>query len=151
MPIIVNERAPMGLIVNERSPCKLIVSSPGPQGRPGRDADFASAEFENVATVPISAGVPVRRSGSGVVHADKNHPAIGLAVKLTAPGSACPVLLSGFLEIPGWGLTAGNVYYLGDGVISATPANGAGEYVQRLGSAMSTDTLAVNCEQPVRL
>ncbi len=141
----------MPIIVNERSPYKLIVSSPGPQGRPGRDADFASAEFENVATVPISAGVPVRRSGSGVVHADKNHPAIGVAANLATPGSACPVLLSGFLEIPGWGLTAGNTYYLGDGVISVTPASGEGEFVQRIGSAMSTDTLAVNCEQPVRL
>jgi predicted RecA/RadA family phage recombinase len=80
-----------------------------------------------------------------------NHPAIGVAINQAAPGEACNVLISGFLTIPEWGLTAGNIYYLGDGVISATPANGAGEFVQRIGSAMSTDTLAVNCEQPVRL
>lgn len=121
----------------------------GPQGSPGNE--YVSKSCENSGSSEIEAGTPVRRSGSGVVAADKYHPAIGVASQTAEPGYSLKVLLSGFLTITEWGLMAGNVYYLGDGVISATPASGEGEYVQRLGSAMSTDTLAVNIEQPVRL
>lgn len=121
----------------------------GPQGSPGNE--YVSKTYENTGATTIEAGTPVRRGGSGVVAADKLHPAIGVAVQTAEPGHSLMVLLSGFLTIPEWGLVPGNVYYLGNGVISVTPASGAGEFVQRIGSAMSTDTLAVNCEQPVRL
>ncbi len=121
----------------------------GPQGSPGNE--YVSKSYENTGASAIEAGTPVRRSGSGVVAADKLHPAIGVASQAAEPGHSLTVLLVGFFAIPEWGLVPGNVYYLGDAGISATPANEEGEYVQRIGSAMSTDTLAVNCEQPVRL
>lgn len=139
-------------IVVEYDETIVTVEPEGPQGPQGPQGnEYVSKSYENTGATTIEAGTPVRRGGSGVVAADKLHPAIGVASQAAEPGHSLTVLLVGFLTIPEWGLVPGNVYYLGDAGISATPANEEGEYAQRIGSAMATDTLAVNCEQPVRL
>lgn len=129
----------------------VVLSSFGRQGPPGKDAEFTLTELENVSPGTIPPGVPLRKSGTGVVPADALHPAFGVAASEALPGTACRVLLCGFLRIVGWGLSPGNSYFLGDGALATAPRSGEGEYVQKVGTAMNDEVLAVSIEQPVRL
>jgi hypothetical protein len=52
------------------------------------------------------------------------------------------------------GLSAGSIYFLSEttaGEITATPPDGSGEYLERLGKALSTTELQLNIMPPIRL
>jgi len=153
MSLIVQSREPGKLVIQSREQGKLIVTSPGPQGPPGPagEGSYATRMFENTSAVTILAGTPVRRSGSGVIPADLTHRATGIMMANCSPGVAGRVILSGFLQIPGWGLSPESTYYLGDGEVTNTPPTTGGFLLQILGVAVSDQTLAVSIEPPIRL
>ena len=149
MSIIVQSRVPGKLIVQARPQGKLVVTSPGPQGPPGPAGPaggdtYATRPFENADSVVLPAGTPVRRFGTGVVRADRTHPAVGIMTADCAVGVAGNVLLAGFLQIPDWGLSPGSTYYLGDYEVTNTPPFQGGFFVQILGHSVSDQTLAVS-------
>lgn len=63
---------------------------------------------------------------------------------------ALSVTTNGKVTVPGWGLAAGGVYFLnGVGLISTSvPTTG---YIVEVGRALSSDTLDVKINSPVRL
>lgn len=149
MSLTVQSREPGKLVVQSREPGKFTFTSPGPQGATG--ITYATRPFENVDSVVLPSGTPVRKSGTGVVRADLTHPAMGIMMGNCSIGVAGNVILSGFLTIPDWGLSSERTYYLGDGEVINTPPSTGGFFVQILGQAVSDQTLAVSIEPPIRL
>jgi hypothetical protein len=108
----------------------------------------------------ITAGVAVTVStvgGSSVRPAVSNtagQQAVGLAVAGASPGFACTVQTAGPLTLSGWGLTPGADYFLQPfsfgGITTMVPTAG-GQYVQKVGRAISADTLLIEISDPILL
>lgn len=75
---------------------------------------------------------------------------IGIGLNAAALDGAVEIALDGIVVNPGWGLTAGTVYYAGaDGTLTATvPVSGIAMYV---GVALDTDTLRISLSTPIIL
>lgn len=72
----------------------------------------------------------------------------GIANNAALTGDDVTVTLSGDVVISGWGLTVEAIYYTRDnGVIGITP--NATTRAQVIGTAVKTDTLNVNIQQPI--
>lgn len=99
----------------------------------------------------ISATQVVYASGNNAINkaqanALSTSRAVGIAPVAIANGAPGEYQLSGVVEVAGWGLTAGLVYYLSAvaaGGLVSTPDAVAGQYIVVIGKALATDKLVL--------
>lgn len=123
------------------------------------------AENKDAGTIPAGAAVAVHGSGTGVRLADavsNGRDCAGLALAETAVGFAADVRTEGLFQLADWSavtteasttLAARAVYFLSatPGKITATPPATAGQRLQVIGRAVSTDTLDLAIGDPILL
>ena len=97
----------------------------------------------------LLAGTPVYVSANLVYAANNStHPNIvGIVRTDVTTGLLAKLVTSGKLKLTG--LTSGVPYFVGIGTITATPPNSG--YLIRVGTAVKSDTLIVNIEEPILL
>ena len=131
----------------------------GPAGPTGPAGGGAAAELGLVtggAAVAIGAGQAVTR-----LYTLAGSPAVGLAIAAAASGASVSVRSAGRLTLADWtaatggvSLQAGAPYYLHPttpGLIQVAVPVTAGQYLQYVGSALTTDTLLIGVLPPVKL
>jgi len=131
------------------------------------EVDAVSMENSNAGALPI--GAPVYCDGAGTVDKAQADAAatvevLGLVQAEIAIAGSGSVQTDGILAATTgqWdvitgdagGLTAGTVYYLDPdtaGMLTDTAPTGAGDYVVRVGKAISTTELEISISQPIKL
>ena len=119
---------------------------------------YSVAGFESVAFENVAQGQPLyARSSDGKVglaraagNADEAR-VVGFAQTSKSVGETVRCLVFGNLATSG--LDAGELYFLstGYGGITTTPPSGSGEYMTRVGEAISSASLHVSLEPPVKV
>jgi len=125
-------------------------------------ANTLSAETDQ----DLLAGQPVYMKGTGhlgLAQADASGTStvVGLAVEDKLTGFACPYVFQNKLTLADWTavigaatLTIGAIYYLSAstaGMLTTTAPTAVGEYVCRVGMAISTTTLAIEIDPKILL
>ena len=119
---------------------------------------YSVAGFESVAFENVAQGQPLyARSSDGKLglaraacSADEAR-VVGFAQTSKSTGETVRCLVFGNLATSG--LDAGELYFLstGYGGITTTPPSGSGEYITRVGEAISSASLHVSLEPPVKV
>ena len=119
---------------------------------------YSVAGFESVAFENVAQGQPLyARSSDGKLglaraagSADEAR-VVGFAQTSKSTGETVRCLVFGTLATSG--LDAGELYFLstGYGGITTTPPSGSGEYMTRVGEAISSASLHVSLEPPVKV
>ena len=124
------------------------------------------AENKDAGTIVAGEACSTHSSGTGVVKADASSgskPACGLALIGAAPTFSVAVQTDGLFTLADWSsvtdaasvsLSAHALYFLSPinpGKLTITPPTAAGQVVQRIGRAVSADTLAVEIDDPILL
>ena len=119
---------------------------------------YSVAGFESVAFENVAQGQPLyARSSDGKLglaraagSADEAR-VVGFAQTSKSTGETVRCLVFGNLATSG--LDAGELYFLstGYGGITATPPTGSGEYITRVGESISSASLHVSLEPPVKV
>lgn len=76
--------------------------------------------------------------------------AIGIARQAGLTGATIPVVLSGEVNVPGWGLTQDENYYAQDNGASSTSAPSSG-LLNLIGIAKDSNTLIIDIDEPIIL
>lgn len=124
------------------------------------------AENKDASPIPDGGACSVHSSGTGVVLAsasDDTQPACGLALVGAAPTFSVTVQTGGLFTLSDWSsvtaeasatLSAHAMYFLSEtnpGNITTTPPSVAGEIVQPIGRAVSSDTLDLSIGPIIKL
>ncbi len=119
---------------------------------------YSVAGFESVAFENVAQGQPLyARSSDGKLglaraagNADESR-VVGFAQTSKSTGQTVRCLVFGLLATSG--LDAGELYFLstGYGGITTTPPSGSGQYMTRVGEAISGASLHVSLEPPVKV
>tara|TARA_B100000427_G_C15280963_1_gene495343 strand:- start:6 stop:467 length:462 start_codon:yes stop_codon:yes gene_type:complete len=119
---------------------------------------YSVAGFESIAFENVAQGQPLySRSSDGKVGlaraagtADESR-VVGFAQTSKSTGGTVRCLVFGILSTSG--LDPGELYYLstGYGGITKTPPSGSGEYITRVGEAISGASLHVSLEPPIKV
>jgi hypothetical protein len=119
---------------------------------------YSVAGFESVAFENVAQGQPLyARSSDGKVGlaraagSSDEARVVGFAQTSKSSGETVRCLVFGNLATSG--LNAGELYFLstGYGGITTTPPSGSGEYMTRVGEAISSASLHVSLEPPVKV
>jgi hypothetical protein len=129
---------------------------------PSVDVVYYSAETDS----PTKIGSPLYLTGASHVDLARANAAgtvqvVGLALEVVAAGFSCNYISEGAIERSNWSeiagtanLSAGVTYFLDPslaGRITTTAPTTAGQYVVRVGRAVSTTTLDIEIELPILL
>jgi len=117
----------------------------GPPGVGGQSITLSLEAGEDLAV-----GDPVYVSANKFYKADNlvNHRIVGVVTIAASATFVATAVLSGQASLGG-GLIPNSPYFLGAGIISATPP--VLGYVVKVGAAINTATLIVNIEEPILL
>lgn len=133
-------------IISERKMLLAMPGVPGPAGDPGARSKYAAGQA-------TSSGRLMMALSNQAIYFDpsSNYEPVGIALNAAAPGDEVTVVLAGPVEIAGWGLTPGAVYYAGEnGTLISDPSLAVGR-VQAVGIAEDSNTLIINIQQPIIL
>lgn len=131
---------------------------PGPQGPPGSGSGVSLWEPEAAEALSAGQVVAVDSNGKATL-ANANsaaRDALGLARISAGIGSGAEVLIAGVLTLSNWTsatgaatLVTGSEYWLTttSGRMSTSPPSGAGISFQKIGRAISSDTLVIEVEK----
>ncbi len=86
------------------------------------------------------------------IYADKddNPFCIGMSITGVNAGNNVKIVKEGIVRNPGWGLTVGSRYFLGDdgAIMTTVPTSG---YIVEVGIAISSDELLLGIKPPIKL
>jgi hypothetical protein len=144
---------------------KIGVKYPaGTSGGSSSDSSDFTAENKDAGALVIGMAVATHSSGVGVVKAKADSIAtrcIGLSKTATNPTFTATIDTDGVFVLADWtaitgsaNLLANTVYFLSSataGLLTNTPTTTTGEYVQRIGTAVSPTELCIEIQQPIKL
>ena len=144
--LIMNSSRMMETIITERKMLLAMPGVPGPPGDPGARVKYAAGQA-------TSSGRLITALSNEAVYFDpsSNYEPIGVTFNAALAGDEVTVILVGPIEIPGWGLTPGAVYYAGpNGTLISNPELATGR-VQAIGVAEDANTLIINIQPAIIL
>jgi len=136
----------------------------GGHGITSGDVSDYQAENKDAGALSIGMAVATHSSGVGVVKARADSIAtrcVGLSMTATNPTLTATIKTGGVLALANWtaitgsaNLAANTVYFLSSttaGLLTNTPTTTTGEFVQRIGTAVSPTELNIEIQQPIKL
>ena len=118
------------------------------------DVSIASVAGENLSEGDVLYVQSDSEAYKAKADADATSLVVGLCDRDASENGAIGIIPVGSLDITGWGLTAGDSYYLSSstaGEVTNTAPTTSGEYVVPLGIALSTTEMAINIQVRVLL
>jgi hypothetical protein len=123
------------------------------RGEDGEGAISTGSRVSCNAAQATSSGRLIRiQDGNGFYFdPEGNEEPSGIAENAAIEDDAISVVLNGQIQITGWGLTPGAVYYAAaNGTLTTDPEAAVGR-IQQIGVAQSADKMIINIQQPIIL
>jgi len=115
------------------------------------------ATNDNASSITIGQAVYLKSNGAvdlAKANAAGTSRAIGIVFDASISAAASGSIATDGVVVGLSGLTAGSVYYLSEataGLLTTTAPSTAGQFVQKIGTALSTTSILVDIEEPIVL